>query len=185
MIITHITIDNYKQYRGVHEFDLAEDATIGVIGANGVGKTTIFEAIEWCLYNPRSISNKDIRPRTTGGEVRVVLQITTDDGARTYEVERILKRSGTQATVYLMNDMGGGEPIVQGTREVTDYIASRLIGLGHAAFVATFFTRQKELSFFGDMRPAERRREVGKLLGFETIKQAQQLIADERSQAPK
>jgi exonuclease SbcC len=180
VIITKLTLENYKQYRGEHVFPIAEDATIGVVGTNGVGKTTIFEAIEWCLYNPRSIQNTSIRPRGTGGEVRVVVELTTGDGSQVYEVERILKRSLTQATVYRMNEMGGGEPVVQGTRDVTDYISTRLIGLGHGAFVATFFTRQKELGFFGDMRPTERRREVGKLLGYETIKQAQQLIADDR-----
>jgi exonuclease SbcC len=180
VIITRLVLENYKQYRGEHEFRIAEDATIGVIGANGVGKTTVFEAIEWCLYNPRSIENKSVRPRGTGGEVRVIVELTTGDGAQVFEVERILKRSGTQATVYRMSEMGG-EPVVQGARDVTDYISTKLIGLGHAAFVATFFTRQKELGFFGDLRPAERRREVGKLLGYETIKQAQQLIADDRS----
>ncbi|HYH12553.1 MAG TPA: AAA family ATPase, partial [Thermomicrobiales bacterium] len=149
MIITRLVMDNYKQYRGEHGFEIAEDATVGVVGANGVGKTTLFEAIEWCLYNPRSIENKHIRPRGTGGEVRVLVQLTTNAGDAVYEVERILKRSGTQATVYKVNEFGGGDPIVQGTREVTDYISTRLIGLGHAAFVATFFTRQKELSFFG------------------------------------
>ncbi len=183
MIITQITLENYKQYRGQHTFPVAEDATVGVVGANGVGKTTIFEAIEWCLYKPTSISNKDIRPRGTGGEVRVVVQLTTNRGDEVYEVERVLKRSSTQATVYRINEIGGGEPVVQGTREVTEYISTRLIGLGHGAFVATFFTRQKELGFFDNLRPAERRREVGKLLGFETIKQAQALIAEDRSRA--
>ncbi len=181
MIITKLTLENYKQYRGEHVFPIAEEATIGVVGANGVGKTTIFEAIEWCLYNPRSIENKSIRPRGTGGEARVVVELTTVDGSQVYEVERILKRNTTQAAVYRMNEMGGGDPVVQGTRDVTDYISTTLIGLGHSAFVATFFTRQKELSFFGEMRPTERRREVSKLLGYETIKQAQQLIGDDRA----
>jgi exonuclease SbcC len=183
VIITKLTLENYKQYRGEHVFPIAEDATIGVVGANGVGKTTIFEAIEWCLYNPRSIQNTSIRPRGTGGEIRVVVELATSDGAQVYEVERILKRSTTQAAVYKMNEMGGGDPVVQGTRDVTDYISTKLIGLGHSAFVATFFTRQKELGFFGEMRPTERRREVSKLLGYETIKQAQNLIGDDRSKA--
>ncbi len=181
MIITRLTLENYKQYRGEHIFPIAEEATIGVIGANGVGKTTIFEAIEWCLYNPRSIENKSIRPRGSGGEARVVVELTTVDGSQIYEVERILKRSTTQANVYKMTEMGGGDPVVQGTRDVTDYISTTLIGLGHSAFVATFFTRQKEMGFFGDLKPTERRREVSKLLGYETIKQAQQMIGDDRA----
>ncbi len=183
MIITELTLENYKQYRGEQSFPVAEDAIVGVVGANGVGKTTIFEAIEWCLYKPNTIRNSDIRPRTVGGEVRVVVQLTTQAGNEIYEVERILKRSATQATVYKLNELGGSDPIVQGTREVTDFITTSLIGLSHSAFVATFFTRQKELSFFGGLGPTERRREVGKLLGFETIKQAQAIIGEERAKA--
>ncbi|MBA2758454.1 MAG: SMC family ATPase [Chloroflexia bacterium] len=183
MIITKLTLENYKQYRGEQSFPIAEDAIVGVVGANGVGKTTIFEAIEWCLYKPSSIRNTDIRPRTVGGEVRVVVQMTTQSGHEVYEVERILKRGATQATVYRLTDSGGSEPIVQGTREVTDFITTRLIGLSHSAFVATFFTRQKELSFFGGLGATDRRREVGKLLGFETIKQAQTIIGEERGRA--
>lgn len=183
MIVMRLSIENYKQYRGEHSFPIGEETTVGVVGANGVGKTTLFEAIEWCLYKPASISNKDIRPRGFGGEVRVTVQLTTIDGNQVFDVERILKRSATQATIYKINEDGSSEPIVQGTREVTDHITTRLIGLSHSAFVATFFTRQKELSFFGNLRPAERRREVGKLLGLETIKQAQALIAEERSRA--
>jgi len=183
MIITRITLENYKQYRGEQTYQIGEDATIGVIGANGVGKTTIFEAIEWCLYKPSTIKNTDIRPRGSGGEVRVAVQLTTQSGNDVYEVERVLKRSTTQATVYKLNELGGGDPLVQGTREVTDYISTRLIGLGHAAFVATFFTRQKELGFFSNLGASDRRREVGKLLGFETIKQAQAIIAEDRTKA--
>ena len=52
------------------------------------------------------------------------------------------------------------------------------IGLPHRAFVSTFFTRQKELSFFGNLRETDRQREVSRLLGLETIRGAQKLIAE-------
>jgi exonuclease SbcC len=66
---------------------------------------------------------------------------------------------------------------------VTDYVARQLVGLPHGAFVSTFFTRQKELSFFGDRTPTERRVEVARLLGFQTVRDAQEEIGNERSQA--
>ena len=72
---------------------------------------------------------------------------------------------------------------MQGPRDVTEYVARQLIGLPHAAFVSTFFTRQKELTFFGDHTPAERRVEVGRLLGFQTIREAQEEIGEERLDA--
>ena len=68
---------------------------------------------------------------------------------------------------------------MQGPRDVTDFVSRQLIGLPHSAFVSTFFTRQKELTFFGDRAPTERRVEVARLLGFDAIRTAQEEIGAE------
>ena len=49
MILSKVHITNYKQYGGSHDIEVPQVGTIGVIGVNGVGKTTLFEAIEWAL----------------------------------------------------------------------------------------------------------------------------------------
>jgi len=183
MILAKLAIDNYKQFRGHHEFEIPTEATIGVIGANGVGKTTLFEAIEWCLYSPSSFATKDIRPRGHGGLTKVSVVLDAGQGNGQYIVERELKRNSATAIVFELDDNGDEQVLVQGPRQVSTYVATKLIGLSHAAFAATFFTRQKELHFFGNLGDTNRRREVGKLLGLETIRIAQQLIADDRKRA--
>ncbi|MDP9347793.1 MAG: AAA family ATPase, partial [Gemmatimonadota bacterium] len=181
MILAGLEIDNYKQFHGMHRFEPPPQGIVGVIGANGAGKTTLFEAIEWCLYNPREIVNDEVPPRGGVGATRVKVTLEDPrDGVR-YVVERGLKKSSATAEVYREDQPEA--PIVQGSRQTAEYVASRLIGLGHRAFVSTFFTRQKELTFFGNMKETERRREVGRLLGLETIREAQQAIGEERSQA--
>ena len=182
MILTRIEIENFKQYRGEHEIEIPALATIGVIGENGTGKTTLFEAIEWCLYSPRTIRNEDVRPRGEGGTSVVRVFLESLDGVERYAVERVLKRTPS-ATIYRFDESGDAEPIVNGTRQVSDYVASRLIGLSHTAFTATFFTRQKELHLFGDESPAKRREHIGRMLGLETIRTAQQAITADRSKA--
>lgn len=181
MILVELEIENYKQFAGAHRLEVPPEAVVGVIGANGVGKTTLFEAIEWCLYKPGEIKNEEVPPRGGTGAtlVKVVLE-DPRDGAR-YVVERGLKRGVASAEIYREDQPEAR--IVQGPRQVSDYVARQLIGLSHRAFVSTFFTRQKELSFFGDLRETERRREVGRLLGLETIRDAQKAIADERNRA--
>ena len=183
MILAKVTIDNYKQYRGHHEFEIPGGATIGVIGANGVGKTTLFEAIEWCLYSPPSISARDIRPRGHGGLTKVAVLLQRVDGKGQFIVERELKRASAAAVIYEIDERGDEQVIIQGPRQVSAHVATKLIGLSHVAFAATFFTRQKELHFFGDLGATDRRREVGKLLGLETIRGAQELIAVDRKRA--
>ncbi|MBA2469682.1 MAG: SMC family ATPase, partial [Chloroflexia bacterium] len=175
-------IENYKQYGGNHDIEVPAQATIGVIGENGAGKTTLFEAIEWCLYSPRGISPSDVRPRGLTGHTAVRVYLESTDGARQFIVERVLKRAPS-ATIYQIHPSGDIEPVVQGTRQVSDYVAAKLIGLSHTAFTATFFTRQKELHLFGDQTPGRRREEVGRLLGLETIRTAQKSIIADRSKA--
>lgn len=182
MILSRVHITNYKQYGGSHDIDLPEVATIGVIGSNGVGKTTLFEAIEWALYSPSSIKSNDVKPRVWRGKTEV--RVTLDDPANgvQYTVERELGTGSAKARIYRTDANGLEEKIVDGAPQVTSYVAEKLIGLDHAAFVATFFTRQKELGFFNGS-PTTRRRDVGKLLGLETIRSAQQIIAEDRKQA--
>ncbi|MGC4105414.1 MAG: SMC family ATPase [Thermomicrobiales bacterium] len=180
MILTRVELENYKQYIGRHEIDIPNAATVGVIGNNGVGKTTLFEAIEWCLYNPAAIKSKDIRPRGRSGFTKVTVLMEDPATGRNVIVERELKKTATVASIYDVAESGEESLVVSGTKPVSDYVATKLIGLSHQAFVATFFTRQKELSFFGNMGDSERRREVGRLLGLETIRHAQQAIAEDR-----
>ncbi len=180
MILNKVEIDNYKQFSDHHQIDIPTVATIGVIGSNGVGKTTLFEAIEWCLYNPSTIKSADIRPRGRGGFTKVAVTLDDPQRGRRFIVERELKRTSVVAAIYELDESGEERVIVQGTKPVTDYVSTQLIGLSHRAFVATFFTRQKELSFFGNLGDSDRRREVSRLLGMETIRLAQQAIAEDR-----
>ncbi|HYJ13792.1 MAG TPA: AAA family ATPase, partial [Thermomicrobiales bacterium] len=182
MILTRLEIENFKQYSGDHELDIPGHATIGVIGENGTGKTTLFEAVEWCLYNPRTIRNEDVRPRGAGGTTTVRTYLESLDGSQRYVVERVLKRTPS-AVIYRFDPEGEAEPIVNGARQVSDYVASHLIGLSHPAFTATFFTRQKELHLFEGESPMKRREQIGRMLGLETIRAAQLAIGVDRAAA--
>lgn len=181
MILVELEIENYKQYAGHQLIEFPSEGAVGIIGDNGAGKTTLFEAIEWCLYNPREIPNDELPPRGGVGDTKVKLTLEDPRDQVRYVIERTRRRRGVDAEIYLQDQID--VPIVRGTRDVTDYVTHRLIGLSHRAFVSTFFTRQKELTFFGNLRDTERRREVAQLLGFETIRAAQAIIGDERTMA--
>ncbi len=181
MIVAALEIENYKHYRGSHRIEFPEQGIVAVTGPNGAGKTTLFEAIEWCLYCPRTIPQATVPPHDGVGRTVVTVTLEDIDDGKRYCVQRELRSAGTQAEIYLEDDPGS--PLVQGTREVSRYVARHLIGLPHAAFVSTFFTKQKELQFFGDRSATERRTEVGRLLGLEAVREAQREIGEGRSAA--
>ena len=154
---------------------------VAITGPNGAGKTTLFEAIEWCLYGPRTIPHASIPPHGGVGMTRVSVTLQDPHDGRRYVVKRTLRNGVSSAEAFSEDDPS--QPVVQGPRDVSDYVARQLVGLPHAAFVSTFFTRQKELTFFGDRTPTDRRVEVARLLGFQIVRDAQEEIGAERTQA--
>ena len=180
MRLVEVEIENYKQYAGTHVFRPGEKAMVAIVGHNGAGKTTLFEAIEWCLYNPTRIKNDSLTPRVQGGKPRVRVVLEDPHSGIVYEIERLLKGGSTQAEIYRQDQPES--PLVQGTKQVTDYVTKELTGLSHTAFVSTFFTRQKELSLF---RRSGRHRSGGSrsagCLGSETIRVAQKRIGEQRT----
>lgn len=56
MIIKSITIENFRSYYGNNHLELGEGLTL-IIGSNGDGKTTLFEALEWLFRTRRYIED--------------------------------------------------------------------------------------------------------------------------------
>ena len=56
MIINKITIRNFRSYYGDNTFEFKDGLTL-IIGDNGDGKTTFFEALEW-LFNTSGTEDK-------------------------------------------------------------------------------------------------------------------------------
>ena len=65
MIIKEITIKNFRSYYGENKFEFTDGLTL-VIGDNGDGKTTFFDALQW-LFNTavenNSIDNTSVRDK--------------------------------------------------------------------------------------------------------------------------
>ena len=57
MIIKEIKITNFRSYYGSNHLSLSKGLTL-VIGDNGDGKTTLFEALEW-LFDTTGENRKD------------------------------------------------------------------------------------------------------------------------------
>ncbi len=58
MIIKNITIENFRSYYGVNSIEIGKSLTL-IIGANGDGKTTFFEALEWLFDTAGALPKVD------------------------------------------------------------------------------------------------------------------------------
>lgn len=111
MKLERITLDNFRQYYGRQRLEFARDPErrVTVIhGINGAGKTSLFLAINWCLYGTRVenvkvidnvgelISKEAINRASEGERVRASVELTFLHNGDRYVVRRLLQ--GTKRT---------------------------------------------------------------------------------------
>lgn len=120
--IKKIHLQNWKCYENqVIEFDLNTDKNIWIIwGLNGYGKTSILEAVLWCLYGNEVVLPKELIKAETdtqegteekqgyfyfpnvkiNPELELLVSLTLQKGDRTYVISRVAKRVKRGSTFF-------------------------------------------------------------------------------------
>ena len=101
MILKTLRLKNFRKFKDtLIEFP---DGVIGVVGLNGVGKSTIFEAIAWVLYGPvaaRTSADQIKRKNADAKEpCRVELEFIFESD--TYRIIRELKGKNQTASATI------------------------------------------------------------------------------------
>jgi exonuclease SbcC len=171
--LTRLTLCNFRQHADT-DLQLGPGLT-GVIGPNGSGKSTLLEAIAWAIYGTPAVrgSRDGIRFHRAPPRSSVRVDLAFELGRHRFRVSRGL----TSAELYLDE---GTDPIATGLSAVTDLL-SRRIGMTREEFFNTYFTGQKELSVMAAMGPTERAQFLSRVLGYERLREAQDLLRRERA----
>ena len=172
MRLHRLALQNFRQHAdSVVTFD---KGLTGVIGTNGSGKTTILEAIAWALYgNSATRGTRDsIRFTRAAPRSPVRAELDFELAGHRYRVVRGL----TGAELYLD---GASQPIANSITGVNELLQRRL-GMSRSEFFNTYFTGQKELNVMAAMGPSERAQFLSRVLGYEKLRTAQNLVRDRR-----
>jgi len=146
-----------------------------IVGPNGAGKTTLLEALAWALYgSPAARGSREfIRWNRAPARAQVKVEVDFGLGAHDYRVVRGLY----QAELFLD---GGERPIANSQQEVTARL-ERVLGMGREEFFNTYFTNQKELAVMARLGPTDRAKFLSRILGYERLREAQDLLRARRS----
>jgi len=169
--IHRLKLLNFRQHA---DSDLLfEGGLTGIIGPNGVGKSTLLEAIAWALYGGDTArGGKDsIRFSRAPARAQVRVELEFELGGHRYRVVRGL----TVAELYLD---GAEQPIANSATSVGELLQRR-IGMTRSEFFNTYFTGQKELAVMASLSATERAQFLSRVLGYERLRVAQEL-ADQR-----
>ncbi len=170
MKINSVKLTNFRQH--VDTEIVFDSGITGIIGPNGAGKTTILEAIAFALYAWGRSTREQMLSIAATGRQQMQVELEFELGRHRYRVVR----GRTSADLFLDGDTS---PIANSPSAVSERL-QRLLGMSREEFFRTYFTGQKELALMAAMVSSERARFLSKVLGYEKLRLAQDMIGEKR-----
>ncbi|WP_421077578.1 AAA family ATPase [Methanothermococcus sp. Ax23] len=156
MIIKGIDIKNFRSHKNT-KISFNKGITT-IIGQNGSGKSSIFEAMNYALYARGSARIEDLKKRGTN---QFLIELTFEIGGNEYKIVRGRGRGSNVDRLYINDKL-----YAEGNNEVNNKVRE-ILGIDHEVFLNAIYIKQGEISNLINLKPAERKKLIGKLLGIE------------------
>lgn len=159
MIFTNILIQNFLGFRTLTEFPLKDQGLVLIEGANGAGKSSIYEAIVWCLFGKtvRGYSADEVINRKAKKDCLVSLYL--EDNGAVYSVHRFRKHASHKNEVlFTAHDPNQGDlDLSQGTPTLTQQRIVSFLGIDFDTFVRGPMLPQGSMKRMSQMTDAEQK----------------------------
>ena len=175
MIFTRLELKNFKSH--AHTILDFNPGISLIVGENGAGKSTIFEAISFALfkvYTTKTINDLVRSNKNIGEKIEMMVNLSFISNGREYKVERkvTVNKSSSKSTsdLYELNN-DQYEIIASGNKQVDNEIEI-ILSMDSSTFLNAIHIRQGEIADLIDKTPATRKKLIGKLLKLEELEKA-------------
>jgi len=151
MIPISLTVKNFMGYGSSHiDFSILSNAIL-IVGnedgssrkSNAVGKTTLFNAIKFVLFNARTSKAKDDVIRRGTKKCNVVFEFTAPDGS-VYKIDRSRTAKVNNVSLFIRNN-NAWEDKTQRRNSDTDKDILNIIGMNLQTFENSLYFKQSDL----------------------------------------
>jgi len=175
MIPKHLTLRNFLSH-DLSKIDFSKFNTALILGtmdgdfdrSNSVGKSAIFEAITWALFDRSRHKKKDDVVKWDRKACKVEFEFWIDSVL--YKVSRLRDKTASEAEVLLEQwnqATNQFEPISCDTNTLTNEKIIKLIGFNYEVFVNSVYFKQDDISIFATTTPTKRKDIIKSLLQIE------------------
>ena len=167
MIFTKLKLNNFKSHENTTiRF---ENGISVIVGENGAGKSTIFEAISFALFKQHTAKKIEDLVRNNADSMSVELEFKSNGGQ--YKIIRE-KKSNLKSSIYKKTSQDGDYvPICTGDKEVANEI-KQVLDIDSDLFLNAIYIRQGEIAELVDKSPADRKKLIAKLLGIDSLEKS-------------
>ena len=168
MIFKRLRLKNFKSYASeIINFD--KGITV-IVGENGAGKSSIFEAISFALFKQHTAGKIGDLVRNNTENMSVELDFVSRgkeyriirDKTQSKTVSRLLTKTSSDSEFM---------SLCSGEREVSDNIQA-ILEMDANLFLNAIYVRQGEIAELVDKTPAEKKLLIGRLLGLDSLETA-------------
>ncbi len=179
MIPHHLRIAGFLSYREAVELDFSPITLACISGHNGAGKSSLLDAITWCLFGEARGKSSDII--NLNAEVKAAeVTLTFQHEGSLYRIQRTLPRNKSAVLEFQIKSEDGWRPLTEKTTRDTQARIEQTLRLDYETFVNASFFLQGKADQFTQQNAAKRKEVLSAILGLEAWEEYKNRTAQRR-----
>ncbi|MDJ1173210.1 AAA family ATPase [Roseofilum capinflatum] len=164
MIPLQLRLKNFLSYQET-SLDFSQIHTACISGVNGAGKSSLLEAIAWCLWGKSRVNTEDDLIHYGAAEVRVMFSLIQHQ--QTFRVIRTRQRGHSTSLEFQVQTESGFRSLTSRNTRQTQQLIIQSLKLDYHTFINSAYLRQGRADEFMLKGAMERKQILARLLNLD------------------